>query len=110
MRFVARPPVPDRLPGDEVARCTGHCCRSFIIRRSMEAIRAEAEDGDADSATMVDMVIPVRVTAGVQVYDCRHLRANGDCSIYESRPRMCRDYPGSSKCTFDGCTRLTEGE
>lgn len=40
-------------------------------------------------------------------YTCRNLDTEtGDCTIYESRPMTCRDYPyeRSEGCQFSGCT------
>jgi Fe-S-cluster containining protein len=37
-------------------------------------------------------------------FSCRHLSGSGDCSIYEERPRMCRQYPMDEACSFEGCT------
>lgn len=41
---------------------------------------------------------------GGDYYDCRHLRPNGDCAVYEGRPQMCRNYPNGRPCTKPGCT------
>lgn len=46
-------------------------------------------------------------------YTCRHLQANGDCGIYETRPQMCREYPYDRyPCQWAGCERgpLTDEE
>jgi Fe-S-cluster containining protein len=44
-------------------------------------------------------------------YRCNyHDPVSGNCTIYECRPRMCRDYPGTGGiCLYNGCTRLVEG-
>lgn len=36
-------------------------------------------------------------------YTCRNLKPNGDCGIYDTRPRMCRDYPYGSPCRYTDC-------
>lgn len=36
-------------------------------------------------------------------YRCDHLRANGDCGTYSTRPAMCRTYPYGRPCVFPGC-------
>jgi len=75
-----------------------------------------------DEFTVATMVVPLGVfpegatlpsgeqarTTGMY-YDCRHLLANGDCRIYEQRPKMCRDFPNGTSCPRAGCT-FTEDE
>lgn len=43
---------------------------------------------------------------GGYFYTCRHFDEAGDCSIYESRPNMCREYPygRAQGCQYAGCT------
>lgn len=38
------------------------------------------------------------------VYTCRNLQPNGDCAIYDHRPRMCSEYPYGSGCEMVDCT------
>lgn len=40
---------------------------------------------------------------GVHHYACTHLDGEGNCSIYEQRPEMCRDYPYGETCRFREC-------
>jgi len=100
-------------------RCTGHCCRDFHVgahsydelRRAYVARKLgrsdfERDDGTrmphlADILTLFPMLIP---NAEDRHYHCAHIRPDGDCAIYESRPQMCRDYPYGRRCTFAGCT------
>lgn len=42
-------------------------------------------------------------------YSCKNLSPSGDCSAYETRPRMCVDYPYGDKCGYTDCT-LQEGD
>lgn len=37
-------------------------------------------------------------------YTCRHLLPNGDCGTYETRPRMCKEFPYGRECEYPGCT------
>ena len=38
-------------------------------------------------------------------YSCKHFDDKAKkCTIYEIRPRICRDYPYGSKCEYEGCT------
>lgn len=42
-------------------------------------------------------------------YRCKHWDpATGDCTIYDIRPQMCRDYPGEKGCNYVACTWTAE--
>lgn len=107
--------------------CHGGCCAAFTLTPSMEEWgehRLEAEE----EAYIADMVIeitageavmrlaafgakppgPKKLTDGTQYYRCRHWdEGTRLCREYESRPDMCRNYPGyrgSDKvCEHCGC-------
>lgn len=68
-----------------------------------------------DGEMIADMVIPIHWAAterdgrhyfdrAFHTYTCRHHLPNGDCGIYERRPRMCADFPYDRPCPIDGCT------
>ena len=57
-----------------------------------------------DVHLVAPMLVPLRRIRGEWLYTCKHLRKNGDCGIYEFRPRMCRDFPGESACPFPICS------
>lgn len=107
-------------PYVELARCTGHCCKSFPLPVTMAVLRADVEAvaaGDItarhfqDGAQVLDMLIPLgEPTGDVQKdrYTCRHHGADGNCGIYETRPRMCSEYPYGQPCRIEGCTRVIE--
>ncbi len=40
-------------------------------------------------------------------YTCRHYQ-DGDCSIYDKRPRMCKNYPYDYPCQYKACSRIVE--
>jgi Fe-S-cluster containining protein len=49
-------------------------------------------------------VDPEEVSAG-HFYTCKHLdRTTDNCTIYEDRPGMCRDYPYRGSCNYAECT------
>lgn len=89
-------------------RCTGACCKRIWLPYST---RAEiAASGGPDAERIAAMVIPLedQFTApdGEPVspqrgifLTCRNLQPNGDCSIYESRPSMCREFPNGFRCS-----------
>lgn len=98
-------------------RCTGHCCKNFPLPRTIEELRENwllwrtgkhAENPAAiieDIDLIYPMVIPLGVDRnGTHRYTCKHLLANGDCSIYIDRPRMCSEYPYGHPCDHDECT------
>lgn len=100
-------------------RCTGHCCRAFTVSSSLDVLAELANNGDEQAAIVFDMVIPIPLeadvsaidpdaTPGVQRYECRHFDPrSGNCTNYEGRPIMCRDYPYEhmeNGCQFSQCT------
>jgi len=107
-------------------RCTGHCCRCFTLNISLEGLKqlvAEFQEPysevELDNIQVAQMVIPlsgeaeqeaIRVTGskgtpGIPRFTCKNLQSDGNCGIYESRPKMCRDYPNTGTCEYSECTR-----
>ena len=37
-----------------------------------------------------------------------HDRATGNCAIYDTRPRMCKEYPYGRPCGYIDCTQKDE--
>jgi Fe-S-cluster containining protein len=109
-------------------RCTGDCCRVFYLpfspeelQENLRASRAgESQDANGhfigqDIETVANMVIhlgafdrnPVtlaKIDGLANYYTCKHLQPNGDCGIYENRPRVCSGYPYGNHCNYPGCT------
>lgn len=53
----------------------------------------------------VQLVRPPEKPEKVHLYTCKHLGAKtNNCTIYEHRPLMCRDYPYRSFCNYNACT------
>ncbi len=121
----------------EVGRCSGHCCQAFTLPLTPEYVdelksAAEgAERGepwpshlrrytDDDIAIVARMVRPLgrfpiltpaghRFRSPLEWYACEHHDSeSGDCKIYETRPRMCRDHPYGNTCNYVDCTRREE--
>ena len=112
-------------------RCRGHCCKAFCLSVPLEDIRlsAEAEKrGETEyvrtNGTMgllledAAICAPIFVLLGefkmnpytgtkfdylTPLYTCKELKENGDCGIYDSRPKVCRDYPHGRPCDFPEC-------
>lgn len=84
------------------------------LKRNYEAWRAGKETWIDDAGTEMNhsediflvypMAIPLNEDPKCCVYTCKHLKQNGDCGIYENRPRMCINYPYETECTFKDCT------
>lgn len=99
----------------KAARCTGHCCRRFALEHSYEHLQAELQaeremkvrSKIPDLETIATMVIPLAADEKNEeyVYTCKHLSSEGDCTIYKTRPQMCRDFPTAEEgCHFRECT------
>lgn len=104
------------------ARCTGHCCR--VIHVGVGASRREIEEiaireGSREAWFIVDMLRPLVgddpkgtgrwFTEADRRYTCRHFDGV-NCTAYEERPDMCRNYPYGRPCPEDGCTLVQIGE
>lgn len=95
-------------------RCTGHCCRGFALERSYAEIQEEYRKWKVDPKSadilqveiIAPMIIPLSSNDRFReyTYACKNLGANGDCTIYERRPQMCRDFPDERGCRFWKCT------
>lgn len=106
-----------------MSRCTGHCCTCFTFPWSPEVLELvdQAEQGRArgedwpegvpqlqDGATIAAMVVPIGPGiegTGLFEYTCKHYDADsGNCTAYDSRPQMCREYPYGRPCPWADCT------
>lgn len=93
-------------------RCSGHCCRGFgiggITIQDLEddLARTDGHRWDPEqSRKLVAMLVPLPSENGQSLFTCRKLHTiTGDCTDYENRPKLCRDYPYDHACTFKGCT------
>lgn len=100
------------VPESTFPRCTGHCCRGFALGKSFEEVWEDYERWKKDPASasipdvhlIAPMLIPIKKLRSEWLYTCNHLKKNGDCGIYEQRPRMCRDFPGDKPCPFPICS------
>jgi Fe-S-cluster containining protein len=97
---------------DPRPRCTGHCCRGFSLEYPLAAVQEEYALWQRDPAlatrlpdigTIGEMLIPLGVFRKQELFTCRHLSPAGNCTIYETRPRMCRDFPGPRPCPYRNC-------
>mgnify|MGYP001563599965 FL=1 len=97
---------------DPRPRCVGHCCRGFSLEHPHSVVKEEYARWLADPAsatlipdvgTIADMLVPLGVFRNQELFTCRHLSAAGNCTIYETRPKMCRDFPGPDPCKYRNC-------
>lgn len=129
---------------DEIKRCSGHCCRDFTLPFSpeevrMKSLRAQLAPTDSpvgwkrDIAMIADMLIFLRVDKNehhmrapwrelLYHYTCKNFDpATNNCTAYDTRPAMCRDYPyrltrhdkgykprAEGQCNYRDCTRQCE--
>lgn len=111
----------------------GKCCRNFILpfsihqlRRAYTAWRNQQNyymwrgkklGIPRDVHLIYPMVIPLfggrkqnwepqqkRVCNGIYHYTCKHFdKKTSNCTIYESRPQVCVDYPYGRPCNYKNC-------
>ncbi len=97
-----KPPREDVKPPDSLcSHCTAKCCRYFALpldtpttwddfeylRWFLFHQRAAVFIEDGDWYLLVNT-------------ECKHLRKDGLCAIYEDRPQVCRDYH-TDKCEYE---------
>ncbi|MCO5144509.1 MAG: YkgJ family cysteine cluster protein [Oligoflexia bacterium] len=104
--------IYDPLDGsiDPRPRCTGNCCKNFSLEYPFEFVKSEFhkyEKGEATIIQNIEIIYPMLIPLGIyqkqELFTCNHLGKNGDCQIYETRPKMCRDFPGPNPCPYRNC-------
>lgn len=105
-------------------RCTDGCCRKFVLPFTPEELQEEARLEREERTRFgkdilivaemaipldrpefcMDGVTPVDDAMARRFYTCKNFNTEtNDCGIYETRPRMCRDYPYGDSCRVQGC-------
>jgi Fe-S-cluster containining protein len=104
-------------------RCRGHCCKGFCLssgglKRVLE--KAASEEPEPDAVLLAKILVPIGyydkspenggmpvdpdIEGATEMLTCSALTAEGDCSIYDSRPQMCQQYPNwGGVCQYDSC-------
>ena len=107
-------------------RCTGHCCRKFYLPLLPEQLaraailrvaRPHYKPEEIRKVAAMAVYLGEHDKHGLHVYTCRHLNViSGDCTVYEDRPDVCRDFPygdvcmhAASGCTWDAACEGTAG-
>ena len=109
-------------------RCKGDCCERFYLSEGPEVWErrfrdwAEMQNGgpkvifyeeEITIAAMIEYLdsarfdvdgTPIEFKVPVYWYRCKHHQPNGDCGIYNRRPKMCSRYPYGNQCRYPGCT------
>lgn len=123
-----------RLPMIETERCSGHCCERFNLPYSPEEFeqKLKAHQSGRISLQDIEIIQPMLVYLGMSdiyctgekmkggethFYTCKHY-VDGNCGIYDKRPRMCSEFPYPDRytsslkgvCPYPQCTRKTEQE
>jgi Fe-S-cluster containining protein len=97
---------------DPRPRCIGHCCRGFSLEFPHATVKSEYQRWQEnpasatlipDIAVIAEMLIPLGVFRKQELFTCKHLSKAGNCTIYETRPKMCRDFPGPDPCKYRNC-------
>lgn len=98
-------------------RCTGHCCKRFILSAPIEHIRSWADHPDTDPnmreecRKIAEMITPLPAEEdGVDRFTCRHHDPETeDCKNYDDRPNICRNHGVTTSCDMPGCTMTNRG-
>lgn len=92
----------DLKPGESLCEyCTAKCCRYFTV--SLETPMT-AEDMDYYRWYLLHEFATIFTEDGnwfLLVHtECKHLREDNRCGIYDDRPRICREY-STEACEYD---------
>lgn len=106
--------------------CDGRCCVAFSLNAGARERLQRQTETNAESEFLLAMLVgpltaeqvaerwaglgegyqppwPYEHTEGKEAFSCKHWNTESHlCSVYESRPRMCRDYPYGEACIFCG--------
>jgi Fe-S-cluster containining protein len=104
-----------RYTGSRFSMAVSACCQAFSLPYSPGQLW-ERYTGEIEPPLMdQEIIIPMVRYIGLQwrrgylshVYTCTNLGADGRCTIYESRPEMCRLYGDSNSshpvCEYHNC-------
>ena len=106
-------------------RCSGHCCQNFAffltpaeIKSQLKHFMAHKDDPDfyqtrnckgeawdPEFEIIGKMLVPLKATRLKKGnrYTCKHFK-DGNCHIYDRRPKMCSQYPYGHPCGWLACT------
>lgn len=99
-------------------RCDGACCEKFLMTKVPSDLLKMAEElrglgsvssrdeGPEEIEFVADMMLPRgdNTKEGWALFTCRYWdQKTRLCSIYEWRPRVCRDYGAATPCEHPKC-------
>jgi Fe-S-cluster containining protein len=88
------------MPGNLCEHCSGMCCRYLALPIDAPEDREEFDD---IRWYLLHKGVSVFVEDGewylYMAADCRHLQPDFRCGIYETRPRICREY-STENCDY----------
>ena len=74
----------------------GYCCRNFIIQShepwAYTAIENKNKVIKRLKESNLSFFIPVKKGKRYWVFSCSKITDEGKCSVYKSRPNLCREY------------------
>ncbi len=96
-----------------MSRCTGHCCDPVRLSADVAEKLFLGEHEDPEKWVVQSMLEAewLHFPTGRMYFKCIYFdEESRNCTIYEERPRMCRDYPYDDVCGEDGCTMSCSDE
>lgn len=93
----------------------GHCCQGFVITTHTYAemrdlwfahLDGKAPEGDRSDIAFIWPMLQLEEEGanGYGRFSCKHFDTRtGNCTQYERRPSMCRDFGVLAPCGFQAC-------
>jgi Fe-S-cluster containining protein len=109
-----------------MSACTGTCCVAFYLRRPSTnpvvlemLLPIDRDEAEQRHRALGDLSVAADLSAGTateegdgQWYKCKNWDEDTRlCTIYDTRPTMCRDYPyekGCPSCSFESDPETVE--
>lgn len=96
--------------------CDGSCCERFWLPMDQDGLWASYSDYQQGFPAIPDIEMIAQMTIYLEPavtnghwYTCKFWDSESRlCTIYNDRPRMCREYPYGSECTHCHSTCGTE--
>ena len=83
-------------------QCSALCCRYFVLEIDAPQTRQQYDDIRWYLVHQNVFVFIEKRKWYLGIYSrCKHLQADNRCGIYETRPRICRDY-STENCDYHG--------
>ncbi len=96
MRFIAKLQGKRYFRTGSCTRC-GSCCRNMKLLYKDRTVETLEEFGELVKSDSAFAIFTPSQGNGLLTFTCRHIRANGSCDNYGSRPESCRRYPDAAQ-------------